>query len=84
MALFLADHDLRIEDAIAQAQAIYAARPASIYAADALGWALYKADRYDEAAVYSKQALRLGAQDPLLLLPCGHAQLRDRRSAGRA
>jgi len=71
MALFLADHELRLDGALAQAQTAYQARPGSIRAADALSWALYKAGRYDEAAVYSREALLLGTQDPLLLFPAG-------------
>ena len=71
MALFLADHELRLDGALAQAQTAYQARPGSIRAADALSWALYKAGRYDEAAVYSREALLLGTQDPLLLFHAG-------------
>ena len=71
VALFLADHDLRLEDALNRAQAAYAARPASIAAADALAWALYKAGRHQEALVYSKEAVRLGTRDPLLLFRAG-------------
>jgi tetratricopeptide (TPR) repeat protein len=70
-ALFLADHDLRLDEALAQAQTAYHAQPGSIRAADGLSWALYKAGRYDEAAVYSRAALRLGTQDPLLLFHAG-------------
>jgi tetratricopeptide (TPR) repeat protein len=71
VALFLADHNLRIEDALSQAQAAYAARPASIAAADALSWVLYKAGRNEDALVYSKEAVRLGTKDPLLMFRVG-------------
>jgi len=71
MALFLADHDLRLDEALAQARAIYGKQPGSIRTADTLSWALYKAGRYDEASVYSKEALRLGTRDPLLLFHSG-------------
>jgi len=71
MALFLADHDLRLDEALAQAQTAYQVQPGSIRAADALSWALYKAGRYDEAGVYSRAALRLATQDPLLLFHAG-------------
>jgi tetratricopeptide (TPR) repeat protein len=71
MALFLADHDVRLDEALSQAQTAHQAQPGSIRAADALSWALYKAGRYDEAAVYSNEALRLGTQDPLLLFHAG-------------
>ena len=71
MALYLADHDLRLDDALRQARAAYDARP-GIEAADALAWALYKHGRFAEARAYSNEALRLGTRDPLLLF---HAEL---------
>ncbi|MEZ4711550.1 MAG: tetratricopeptide repeat protein [Caldilineaceae bacterium] len=51
--------------ALAEVQAAYAERP-TIYAADALAWALYKNGRFEEAQEYSAQALRLGMQDATL------------------
>ena len=74
MALFLSDHrsaEGGIDEAIARARAVYQARPGSIRAADALSWALYKAGSYDEALVYSKEAVRLGTQDAMLLFHAG-------------
>ena len=71
MALFLADHDLSLDEALAQAHAAYEAQPGSIRTADVLSWALYKSAHYDEAAVHSKEALGLGTQDPLLLFHAG-------------
>ena len=74
LAIFFANHhsgEGSLEEAVTQAQAAYAARPASITAADALSWVLYKAGRYDEALVYSKEAVRLGTNDPLLLFHAG-------------
>ena len=75
MALFLADHDLRPDEAVAQARVIYDKQPGSIRAADVLSWALYRTGQNNEAAVYSREALRLGTQDPLLLF---HAGMIDR------
>jgi tetratricopeptide (TPR) repeat protein len=74
VALFLADHpsaEGRLEDGLDQAQAAYAARPASIAAADALAWALHRTGRDGEALVYSRKAVRLGTKDPLLLFHAG-------------
>ena len=71
IALFLADHDRNIEDAVSQARTVYEAQPGSIRAADALSWALYKAGNLDEALTYSNEALRLGTQDPLLFFHAG-------------
>jgi len=83
-ALFLADHDIRIDEAIVQASAVYEARPGSIRAADVLAWVLYKAGSYDQALAYSKEALRLGTQDPLLLYHAGMINYRagNREAAG--
>ncbi len=82
MALFFADHDLDIGEAVRQARAAYADRP-SVQAADVLGWALYKSGSYEEALEYSGEALRLGTQDPLILFHAGMIQhrLRDYEEA---
>jgi tetratricopeptide (TPR) repeat protein len=66
-AVFLADRGVRLEEAVAQAQAIYDAQPGSIRAADALAWALHRSGRSDEAVGYARQALRLGTRDNTLL-----------------
>jgi len=71
MALYQADHDLDPGKALAQARAAYEARPGSIRAADALAWALYKAGKHEEALQHSREALRLGTQDSLLLFHAG-------------
>ncbi len=70
MALFFADHDLDIGEAVRQARAAYADRP-SVQAADVLAWALYKSGQYEEARAYSQEALRLGTQDALMLFHAG-------------
>ena len=70
MALFFADHDLNIEEAVRQARGVYDARP-SIQAADVLAWALYKSGQYEEARKYSQEALRLGTQDAMMLFHAG-------------
>ncbi len=70
MALFFADHDLNIDEAVRQARGVYEERP-SIQAADVLAWALYKSGQYKEARAYSREALRLGTQDALMLFHAG-------------
>lgn len=62
MALFFADHDIRKEEAYAQAKAEYAARR-DIYGADALAWAALKAGKVAEAQAAIKEALKLGTRD---------------------
>lgn len=70
LALFDADHGDDPAGTVARARAAYLARP-SIYAADALAWALYRAGQGEEAARYSAEALRLGTRDPALRLRAG-------------
>jgi len=73
-ALFIADHpsaDGSVEEAVAQARAVHATQPGSIRANDVLSWALYQSGHFEEALVYSRQAVRLGTQDPLLLFHAG-------------
>jgi tetratricopeptide (TPR) repeat protein len=76
MALFLADHGLRLEEAVDQAFGAYETHPNSIQTADALSWALHKTSRDDEALTYSEQAVRLGTQDPVLLFHAGMINFR--------
>jgi tetratricopeptide (TPR) repeat protein len=65
MALFNADHGTDPAQALPQARAAYTARP-SIYGADTLAWALYRAGNYAEAQHYSQEAQRLGTRDAML------------------
>jgi tetratricopeptide (TPR) repeat protein len=65
MALFNADHGTDPAQVVPQARAAYDARP-SIYGADTLAWALYRAGNYAEAQEYSQEALRLGTRDAML------------------
>jgi tetratricopeptide (TPR) repeat protein len=64
LALFEADHG-SAERAVELARASYADRP-TIYAADALGWALRQAGDPAGAVPFAEEALRLGTADPLL------------------
>ena len=70
-ALFLADHELNLHDAVRQARAIYARQPDSIYAADALAWTLHRNGQTEEAQEYVRQAIRLGTPDPMLYFHAG-------------
>ncbi|MBV7336515.1 tetratricopeptide repeat protein [Chloroflexi bacterium TSY] len=64
MALFNADHgDPQL--ALEQARRTYLKRP-TIFAADALAWALYQNGEYEEANQYSQEALRLGTKTAIL------------------
>lgn len=69
-ALFRADHGIDLPQTIERARAAYAERP-SIFAADALAWALQMNGDSQEARKYSLEAMRLGSQNPLLLYRAG-------------
>lgn len=70
LALFNADHGADPAQALAQAQAAYQERP-SIYAADALAWALYRHGDYVAAQRAIDEALHLGTRDALLHFHAG-------------
>lgn len=70
IALFNADRDKDLKENVVLARNAYANRP-SIHAADVLAWALYKTGNYDEAIIYSKQALQLETKDALKLFHAG-------------
>lgn len=70
LALFWANHDLRLDEALAIAQTERRARW-DIYTCDVLAWCLYKKGRLDEAKASIDEALHLGTQDPILLYHAG-------------
>lgn len=70
LALFYADHDRKLDDAVALAEAELQRRQ-DIYSFDALAWVYYKKGRFAEAQKAMAQALRLGTQDASLLFHAG-------------
>ncbi len=70
LALLLADHGTRLDEAIQLAARDAAARD-DIYSADTLAWTLFRAGRLDEARAAAARALRLGTRDPLLQYHAG-------------
>jgi len=62
LALFYADHDRRLDEALRLAREEAAGR-GGVYTDDALAWALYKNGRLAQAARAAHRALRLGTQD---------------------
>lgn len=70
LAMFWADHDLRLDDALAIAQREREARR-DIYASDTLAWCLYKKGRFLDAQIAVNEALRLGTRDPKLFYHAG-------------
>lgn len=73
LALFDADHHEPV-DALRAARAEWGRRR-SIHVADALAWALYRSGEFDRAAVYEKQALKLGTRTALLSYHAGMIEL---------
>ena len=72
-AVYRADAGLRPLETVALAREARAARP-SVYGDDALGWALARAGRCDEAVGFAERSLRLGTQDALLFFHRGYAE----------
>jgi tetratricopeptide (TPR) repeat protein len=70
LALFYADHDMKLAESLDLARKELEARH-DVYSWDALGWALYKNGKYPEAANASHKALQFGTKDSLLLFHAG-------------
>jgi tetratricopeptide (TPR) repeat protein len=70
LALFYADHDMKLAEALDLAQNELEVRH-DVYTLDALAWALYKNGRLTEAAQASEKAMRFGTRDSLLLFHAG-------------
>jgi tetratricopeptide (TPR) repeat protein len=70
LALFYADHDLKLTEALDFAQKELEVRH-DVYTWDTLAWALYKNGKLTEAAKASKKAMQFGTQDSLLLFHAG-------------
>lgn len=70
LALFYADHDTKLPEALVLARKEFEVRH-DIYTWDALAWVLYKNGHYAEAAEASGKALQYGTRDALLLFHAG-------------
>lgn len=66
LALFEADRGDDPDRAVELARQAHDARPANVYAAGTLAWALLRAGRAEEAVPLMEEALRLGSADPLV------------------
>jgi tetratricopeptide (TPR) repeat protein len=78
LALFLAEHDRKLDEAVRIAEAVAAIRH-DIFTDDALAWAYFKVGRIDDARVASARALRTGTREERIL---SHAE-QIRAAAGR-
>lgn len=70
LALFYANHDIKAEEAYANAVNEYKVRH-DIYGADAVAWTALKAGKLSEAQAAMREALRLGTKDSALLYHAG-------------
>jgi tetratricopeptide (TPR) repeat protein len=70
LALFYADHDMKLDEALVLAHKEFEVRH-DIYTWDALAWALYKNGKYQEASDAMENALRPGTRDALLFFHAG-------------
>ena len=70
LAVFYADHDIRLNDAVALARKEFEVRH-DVYTWDALAWALYKNGQTEEAAQAMNSALRLGTKDASIFYHAG-------------
>lgn len=70
LALFYADHDTKLSEALDLAQKELEVRR-DVYTWDALAWALYKNGKLEEAGKASEKAMQFGTQDALLLFHAG-------------
>jgi len=70
LALFYADHDQNLSEALELARKEFEVRH-DIYTWDALAWTLYKNGRYQESQDAIENALNLGTKDSLLLFHAG-------------
>jgi tetratricopeptide (TPR) repeat protein len=70
LALFYADHDMKLSEALDLAQKELEVRR-DVYTWDVLAWALYKNGKLEEAAKASEKAMHFGTRDALLLFHAG-------------
>ena len=83
LALFWADHDIKLDEALAVARRERESR-ADIFTEDALAWCLYKKGQLAEARDSIERALRLGTRDARMLYHAGmiYTALGDARKGG--
>ncbi len=76
---FLAEHDLRLDEALKLARRAYERRPGHLHALETYAWALFKNDRAAEAVPFVEQAMRLNTGDAMVHFRAGMIY----RSAGQ-
>lgn len=82
LALFLAEHDRKLSEAVKIAEAVATTRH-DIFTEDALAWAYYKTGRFNEAVAASQRALRTGTRDEGILSRAAAIREAAAKSHGR-
>lgn len=70
LALFWADHDMKLDEALAISEREHATRK-DIYTADIYAWCLYKKGRFEDAKTAIKEAMRLKNKDARIFYHAG-------------
>jgi tetratricopeptide (TPR) repeat protein len=70
LAYFYADHETKLDAALALARAEYEVRR-DVYGHDVLAWTLYKSGRWQEALAPMEEALKFGTRDAKLFFHAG-------------
>jgi len=83
VALFLADHDRKVPEAVAIAEAVVRNR-SDIASEHALAWAYFKAGMLTKASAAMDRATRTGSRDPLLLAHAATIRDAEARRAAAA
>ena len=63
---FLADYDMKLDEALRLAEQEYHRRPNHLHALETYAWALHKHNRSEEAIPYIEQAMRLNTGDAMV------------------
>jgi tetratricopeptide (TPR) repeat protein len=79
LALFYADHGLRLDESVRLARQELEVRQ-DIYTWDILAWTLYKNNQSEEASQAMQEALAFGTEDALLYFHAGMIELRQGHS----
>ncbi len=70
LAYFYADHEMKLDVALALARAEYEVRR-DVYGHDVLAWTLYRSGRWQESLAPMEEALKLGTRDAKLFFHAG-------------
>jgi tetratricopeptide (TPR) repeat protein len=71
LAMYYAEHDEHLDDALAAARSDLAKRGNEIYADDTMAWVLAAMGRWSRARIFAERATRYGTRDPELQYHAG-------------